>query len=308
MKVLVTGGSGFIGSALISLLLKEDHEVVSVDIKEPYFKTENLEFKKLDLLNLDDALSCLKDVDVIFHLAGVVLNVMRKEPYRSSGINVDITRNVLEACRLNSVNKVIFASSFYVYDGINENMIVNEATPLDTLNMELFGASKVFGESLIKEYNRRFKLNYVILRFGSAFGFGKSSNVVQTFAEAGLRGEKIGVWGKGKRRNQYTYVKDIAKGCILAIDKENEIYNLISPEEITTGELAEMLCRKYGFEVVYDTTHKEGPSMPYMSSRKAISKLRWTTTSLEKGIEDMMEERSKSFAKKPLKSSILTST
>jgi len=297
MKILVTGGSGFIGSALIPLLIKEDHEVISVDIKEPYSKIDGLEFKKLDLLNPDDALSCLKDVDVIFHLAGVVLYEMRKEPYRSSGINVDITRNVLEACRLNSVDKIIFASSFYVYDGINEDAIVNETTPLDTLNMELFGASKVFGESMLKEYNRRFKLNYVILRFGSAYGFGKSSNVVQTFLEAGLTGKNIVVWGEGKRRNQYTYVKDIAKGCVLAMNEKNEIYNLISPEETTTGELAEMLHRKYGFEVVYETAQKEGPSMPYMSSRKAMSKLKWTDISIEKGIEEMMEEMSNIYLK-----------
>jgi len=69
-------------------------------------------------------------------------------------------------------------------------------------------------------------------------------------------------WGQGQRRNQYTYVEDIAEGCVLAINETNEIYNLISPEETTTGELAELLKRKYGFEVVYNYIQKEGPSMP----------------------------------------------
>jgi len=297
MKVLVTGGSGFIGSALIQLLLKEGHQVVSIDVQEPYLKAEDFKFIKADLLDFKNVISYLKDVDVVFHLAGVVLDAMRADPYRSSGINIDITRNVLEACRINSVSKVIFASSFYVYDGTNENMIVNEATPLDTLNIELFGASKLFGECMVKEYSRRFKLKYVILRFGSAYGYGRSSNVIQTFIEAGLKGEKIMVWGEGKRRNQYTYVKDLARGCILAMNEENEIYNLISPEETTTGELAEMLRKNYGFEVVHDITHKEGASMPYMSSRKAISKLKWNITSLEDGIEETVKEMQRHLAR-----------
>ena len=74
------------------------------------------------------------------------------------------------------------------------------------------------------------------------------------------------------------------------MNETNESYNLISPEETTTGELAELLKRKYGFEVVYNPVQKEGPSMPYMSSRKAISELGWNPMPLEKSIEQVVSE------------------
>jgi len=157
------------------------------------------------------------------------------------------------------------------------------------LSMELFGATKTFGETLLKEYRKKYGLNYVILRYGSAYGLGNCSNVVKTFLEAGWNKQTLEVWGQGKRRNQYTYVDDLAEGSALAIDKVDEVYNLISPEETTIRELAELLKAKYGFEVIYHTERPEGASMPYMSSRKAIKDLGWKPITLEEGIGRMVQ-------------------
>jgi len=291
LKIGVTGGAGFIGSRLVRRLVEKGYNVISIDINDPPGFIRKCKHIQGDLLDYSSTKEALRGLDLIYHLAGCVLESVRKDPFLGSAVNVDITRNVLEACRVNRVRKVLFASSFYVYDGINDRMIVNEETPLNTLDMELFAATKAFGESLLKEYHRKYGLNYVILRYGSAYGLGNCSNVVKTFLEAGWNGQPIEVWGEGKRRNQYTYVEDLAEGSILAMDRVNEVHNLISPEEMTIGELAELLRRKFGFEVIYNLQRREGASMPFMSSRKAMKELGWKPISLEEGIENMVKER-----------------
>ena len=291
MKAAVTGGTGFIGSRLVRRLLDSGHEVTSIDERAVSEPAKNYKFVQCNLLDFSSTKSALQGFDVVCHLAGCVLEAVRKDPFAGSATNVDITRNVLEACRANKIGKVLFASSFYVYDGIGEKMIVNEETPLDTLNMELFGATKAFGESLLKEYHRKYGLDYVILRYGSAYGLGDCTNVVKTFLEACWRKEPTEVWGEGRRRNQYTYVDDLATGSVLAIDKANEVYNLISPEETSIKQLAELLSRKYGAEVLFNAERPEGRSMPYMSPRKAIRELGWKPISLEVGIDAMVREK-----------------
>jgi len=291
LKIGVTGGSGFIGSQILKRLVEKDYEVTSIDINGPPELIKNCTYVKCDLLDYSSVKSVLHGLDTVCHIAGCVLESVRKDPFTGSATNVQLTRNVIEACRVNKIERVLFASSFYVYDGISEKMIVNEESPLNTLEMELFAATKAFGESLLKEYHRKYGLNYVILRFGSAYGLGNCSNVVKTFLETGWNKQRIEVWGHGMRRNQYTYVDDLAQGLVLALDSANEVYNLISPEETAVRELAELLQKKHDFEVFFNTQRAEGASMPYMSSRKIIKELGWKPISLEDGIERMVQER-----------------
>lgn len=296
MKIAVTGGSGFIGSRLVKKLKDKGYQVVVVDLVESSMKSD-VEVRITDVMNFEQVRSALKDVDVVYHLVGMVVNTVRKHPYKAVLLHSEGTVNVVEACKANGIKKMLYASTFYVYDGISEKMVVNEETPLNPLNMELFGSTKLLGEAIMRNYSRKYGLEHVILRFGSAYGIGGCSNVVLTFIDLGLKGEPIEVWGEGKRRNQYTYVDDIAEGCVLAMDRTNETYNLISPKETTTGELAELLKKKYGFEVVYNPIQKEGPSMAYMSSRKAITELGWKPISLEKGIDKTMSEVKEEYKK-----------
>jgi nucleoside-diphosphate-sugar epimerase len=144
---------------------------------------------------------------------------------------------------------------------------------------------------MMKAYAKSYGIEYVILRFGSVYGYNPlagGSNVIRTFLEMGLRGEPIVIWGPGRRRNQYTLLEDIVEGAIAALAASNETFNLISPEETTTGELGLHLRERYGFDVVFDHDKPEGPSMAYMSSRKAQKQLGWRPTELEKGIEATM--------------------
>jgi UDP-glucose 4-epimerase len=289
MRIAVTGGSGFIGSRIVDILSSSGHEVLSLDVNPPE-RSDSFEFRRVDLTSFESTLEALRGAEIVFHIAGVVLEYVRGNPFKGSELNVDISRNVVESARRSSISKVIFASSFYVYDGIKDDMIVNESTPLNTLDMELFGATKVFGESLLKEYARRYGIKYVILRFGSAYGSGNCSNVIKTFIADALDGKSIDVWGPGKRRNQYTYVEDLARGSVLAMDKENEIYNLISPEETSIKQLTELIAARIPVKVTFNLEKKEGVSMPYMSSRKAMNELGWAPIPVEKGVEILVRE------------------
>jgi len=295
MKIGVTGGSGFIGSRLVTELTRSNHDVLSIDLVPP-MRTEGFRFVKADLTSYEKTEPLLGGLDVIYHVAGTVLEQVRADPFRASEVNINITRNIAEVARKRDVDKVIFASSFYVYDGINPDMIVNEATPLNTMKMELFGGTKVFGETLLKEYSKRYGMKYLILRFGSAYGpGGQGSNVIKAFLDSAAEGRTIDVWGPGNRRNQYTYVDDLAKGSVLSLPKENEIYNLISPEETSVKQLTEIISHKLPVKVSFALEKKEGSSMPYMSSRKAIRDLSWEPISVDHGIDLTLGRTSKTL-------------
>jgi len=290
MKIAVTGGAGFIGGALVSCLRAGGHEVRVLDVRpvEPV-ENDGAESRPTSVLSLRQVQEGVRGADLVFHLAGPVLEACRRNPYDATTLQTVGTLNILEACRLEKVPKIALASTFYVYDGLLDTMIVNESSPLDIARMELFGAVKFTAEKLVRTYAAKYGLEFVIFRFGSAYGLGNCSNAVKSFLEAGWQKGKIEVWGKGRRRNQYTYFEDIARGCVLGMRQRNEVYNLISTEETTTGGLAGLLAEKFGFEVTFNEAQNEGASLPYMSPRKAMQELGWAPTPLPEGIDRMAQ-------------------
>jgi UDP-glucose 4-epimerase len=283
MKALVTGGCGFIGRALVERLAGSGHDVMAADLKTD--TSGKHPATCVDVLDLEQLGAAIAGTNVVYHLAGPVLDTARRDPFWSSKLQLLGTLNVLEACRRSSVPKVVLASSFYVYDGLPPQGIVNESSPLDPSRMELFGSLKVAAEQLVLGYARRFGLKFVILRFGSAYGWGEGSNLVQTFFEAGLQGHVLEVWGGGTRANQYTYIQDIAAGAVQALSLENEIVNLISPEETSTSELAALMSDKFGFTMKLLVDKPEGADFPYMSCRKALRLLDWKPTPLTEALD-----------------------
>ena len=297
MRICVTGGLGFIGSYTVRELVKQGHEVVVLDVRSGKVP-EGAELIIADITDYKQVLQAISkaEVDIVLHLAGTVLNIARKNPHLATCLDILGTANILEACVRNDVEKIIYASSFYIYDGLPPNTRVDEEDHSDIFKAEMFGVVKLVGERLIYEYVKRYNLKYVILRYGPVYGpHERCSCLIYEFIKEGLKGNPIVVWGKGERKNQYTYIEDIALGNVKAIKAENEIYNLISPEQFTIREIAEMLRRKYDFKVEYDLSKKEGPSMPYISPKKAIEKLNWNPVSLEEGIEKTLQKLQKLY-------------
>ena len=285
MRIAVIGGLGFIGKYLTKELVREGYDVVVIDIRKDKVP-KGAELYIADVTDFERIKQALSDIDIVYDLAGVVLSTARKNPYLATRLDILGMLNVLEASVKSNVDKVIYSSSFYAYDGLSPRLEVDETRHGDIFDVEMFGFVKLAAERLIHEYNRQYGLKYVILRYGPVYGpDNRCSCVVYEFIKAGLQGKPLVVWGAGKRKNQYTYVGDIAKGSVLALKSKNEIFNLISPERVSIRQIAELLSEKYGFKVEYDINKPEGPSMPYISPRKAEDILGWKPMTLEEGIE-----------------------
>ena len=294
MNIGVTGGSGFIGSELCLKLLEKGHNVFIYDISEPVeiLLHKNLTFYNINLLDKVAVNEAFKNVDAVYHLAGVVLGGMKKDPQLGIELNVMGTMNVLESCKLNNVDKIMVASTFYIYDCIKELDIVDENTVLNIMESSFFGASKIMDELMTRRFCEQNHIKYNILRFGSVYGAGRASNSVKKFISNTINGVKTEIWGKGNRKNQFTNVKDIADGCILPLEKNiwGNVLNLVSPELTSTKELANIIENKFGGEFIFDESKKEGTSFVKISSDHTTKILGWNPKPIEIWIESVYDD------------------
>ena len=294
MNVAVTGGSGFIGSELCLKLLEKKHKVFIYDITEPNKELDhdNLTFYNLDLLNKDEVNKAFKNIDIVFHLAGVVLGGMKKNPQLGIELNIMGTMNVLESCRINDIKKIMVASTFYVYDCIKNLDTVSENTTLNIMESSYFGASKIMDELITRRFCEQNLIKFNILRFGSVYGAGKASNSVKKFITNTINKVETEVWGRGNRKNQFTYVKDIADGCILALEKNiwGNILNLVSPQLTSTKNLANIIEKKFGGKFYFDESKKEGTSFVKISSDNTIKTLGWNPKPIEFWIDSVYND------------------
>ena len=284
MRVVVTGGCGFIGSHVVDHLIERGDEVHVLDVaRRPI---EGAALHTASVLDRASLAPIFRGADVVVHLAGYVRDQMRRDPDGGSRLQIDGTQNVLEASERAGVTRVVLASSFYVYAG-NPCESVDEDVPIDATDMEPFGYAKLASEQLCREYAARGALSCTILRIGSAYGPG-GSNAVRTFLDAGFRGESIEIWGDGRRRNQYTYVGDLADGIAATLRQPDavsvQVFNLISPAVTTTADLAEALMTEFGFAIRFERERTGGPSFPYMRSDRAHELLGWRTLPFVEGL------------------------
>jgi len=286
-NIVVTGGSGFIGQVLVKRLQTLGHRVVVLDKTFPPNGNEINELKLVDITNpveLDRALR--EGVDLVCHLAGLVADDANSNPYLAVQINELGTANILEACRKYKIPKLLFASTFLIYENCGRDF-VDETTAVDILNLGPFSRSKLFSEQLIKDYQKKYGLRYVIMRFGSVYGCGNGSNVIRAFIEQGLKGELISVWGEGKRTRQFIYLEDLVDAIVLALDQENELFNICGETQTSTRSLLDSLQELIpGLKVSFDLTKREKVETYYISIRKAADKLGWIPkTSIDEGLK-----------------------
>lgn len=275
MQVVVTGSEGFLGRRLVSRLQDLGHNVEGFDIVGPD------PMSVTDQGFVDEA--CQINPDAIVHLAGPVADTAKHDPIGSLKLQVLGTANVIEVAAETSA-RLLLASSFYVYDGIDPGLMVNEETALSPSDMDMFGFAKYTAERMISD-SKQVK-EWLALRFGSMYGGEGGSNVIDDFLWAGRNGGDLVMWGAGTRKNQYTHVEDVANAVAeLCQDSwSGRSVNLISPEVHSVGEVVELLCDRYGFRSSRDLTRPEGKSMPYMSAWWAKQHLSWNPRTLEDGL------------------------
>ena len=260
MKILVTGGAGFIGSHLVERLLIDSHEVVVIDTFETGSKVnlQNiLSNSKLSIINgsiLDKTLllEVSKDVDYIFHLAAAVgvLNIVRA-PLKSLYTNIRGTENVLEIADQLAL-PVFLASSSEVYGKNNSTELVEESDrvlgPTIILRWS-YSQAKAIDESLALAYKFEKKLPVRISRFFNTVGprqSGEYGMVIPRFISAALSNKPITIYGTGNQTRCFIHVSDVVDAVMAIAFTENtigEIYNIGNPIEISISDLATKIIK-----------------------------------------------------------------
>ncbi len=254
MKLLVTGGAGFIGSHLVEKLIGEGHEVSILDdfndFYDPSLKWKNLEKVKKDIQvfesdirNQADVLRVVKDsgCEGIFHLAaraGVRPSILNPQLYLDT--NVTGTLNLLEAAKKNQVPQFIFGSSSSVYGTIktvpfSENMCLNQT-------ISPYAASKLAGEQLCSNFSHLYGIRCVSLRFFTVYGPRQRPDLaIHSFARSILEGKPIKQFGDGSTMRDYTYVDDIVAGLIKTLEYKGPIYDVFNLGESQTTTLSQLI-------------------------------------------------------------------
>lgn len=287
MKVLVTGGSGFIGSHVVDKLRDKGIEVRVYDGIMPTYR-KDIEFYQGSILDIMALGFAMDGIDAVFHLAAVAdVKDVYNEPYYSESINVRGTINVLECARKSNIRRVIYGSTTWVYSE-TEIERVDESTPLHA-PAHFYTATKLAGEYYCQSYSKLYGLEVTILRYGIPYGpRARDGAVIPIFVKKALNGEPITIAGNGSQFRKFVYVEDLAEGNILALKKiaKNKIYNLDGKERITIKFIAETIQKVLGNVKIEFIPSRPGDfSGKEISSKRAKNELGWEPkTSFEEGL------------------------
>lgn len=275
MKIVVTGGAGFIGSHLIDRLLEKGNEIINIDNFDPFydedikrdnirnhFEYENYIFRKVDIRNKEELeVAIPADTDAIVHLAakaGVRPSI--QDPISYQEVNVTGTQNMLEVARKKSISKFVFASSSSVY-GKNPNVPWKEDDAV-LQPISPYASTKVSGELLGHVYSHLYNIQFTALRFFTVYGPRQRPDLaIHKFTKIMEEGNEITLFGDGSTRRDYTYIDDIINGIISAInynDSSYEIVNLGNNETVELLELVEAIEEASGYKAI----KKFGPEQP----------------------------------------------
>lgn len=282
MKILVTGGAGFIGSHVVDLLMEQGHEVIIYDLEKPVYgqKCENITG---DVNDTGKFTKASKGIDAIYHMAAQAnVNIFFNEPVVSNMNTSNSTINVLEAARKNNVGRVLLSSTEWIYgssEGSEETQITEETIYAQNPD-HLYTASKIAAEMFCKNYKTLYGVNYTIMRYGIPFGErARPATVTPIFIDKILKGEEITIHGTGSQTRQFIYVRDLAEGNVSSLkpEGENEIFNINGSEVIRVLDivttLEEILGKKAKVRFVED--RKGNYKGRFISSEKAERMLGW---------------------------------
>lgn len=287
MRVLVTGGSGFIGSHVVDKLKAKGVKVRVFDVMMPTFR-EDIEYYQGSILDISTLTFAMNGVDAVMHLAAVAdVKDVYNDPHYSESINVRGTINVLEAARRSRVKRVIYGSTTWVYSEAKEDF-VDESTPLHAPS-HLYTATKLAGEYYCQSYSRLYGLEVAILRYGIPYGpRARDEAVIPIFVRKALNGETLTIAGDGSQFRKFVYVEDLAEGNVLALQAmaKNKVYNLDGKEQITIKQIAETIQKILGDVKIEYTSARPGDfSGKEISSELVKKELGWEPkVSFEKGL------------------------
>lgn len=279
MKVLVTGGAGFIGSHVVDSLRAAGHEPRIFDlVPSPHHPGEDIDTRLGDLLDPVDLAGAMRGCDAVAHLAAMAdADIVARNPDEAERINARGTMRVLEAAADVGVRRVLYASTIWVYSDV-EQTEVDEDTPL-VLPSHVYTATKLAGEMYCRSFSELRDLDCRILRFGIPYGpRARGAAVVPTFVRKALAGEPLTLAGGGRQSRRFIYVKDLADGVARALDhgEAGRVYNLVGSEDVMIREVAHAVSDAIGDTSVVETP---GRSSDFggvtVSGERAARELGW---------------------------------
>jgi len=258
VKILVTGGGGFIGSHLVDRLLADGHDVRVLDNfatgrrENLIHVLEHIEVVEGDLQSYERVHTAVVGCEIVLH-QGALPSVPRsvQDPLTSNATNVTGTLNVLLAARDAGVKRVVYASSSSIY-GANPELPKHEGLLPQPISP--YAVAKLAGEGFCRSFHEVFGLETVALRYFNVFGprqdpLSQYAAVVPNFISALLEGEQPVVFGDGEQSRDFTYVGNVVEGNVLAMNAEGvagKPYNIAAGDRTTLNELLRHIGRLMG--------------------------------------------------------------
>lgn len=301
MRILVTGGAGFIASHLVDELIARDHRVAVVDNLETG-KRENVneraEFHLVDVCDRDALEAVFREFkpQLVNHHAAQ-MNVVRsvREPVYDARVNVLGTLNLLDLCIADGVERFMFSSTGGAVYGDLERFPADESHPIRPLSP--YGASKGAVELYLGVYSQVKNLPVTIFRYPNVYGPRQSARgeagVVAIFSQMMLKGQSPRIFGDGSKTRDYVFVRDIIRANLMALDgKVDGLFNLGWGIEVTDFEIFEAVRRVVGtdLEPIYDRVRPGEVYRVVLDASRAKSALGWEPeVRLEDGVKEAVE-------------------
>lgn len=279
-KVLITGGAGFIGSAIINDFEK-DHEIFVIDNlsfgNRSYINTDDEHFFTTDILNRKEVFEIFKKVkpEIVIHLAAIhFIPYCNQHPYESSNINIQGTMNVLDACAAFEIKTVLFASTAAVYPIYDQ--AVSEQH--ETGPMDIYGLSKLAGERLCNEYFLKTNRTTIVCRFFNAFGPNETNPhlipEIQQQINDGKRKIKL---GNLTPKRDFIHTSDMAsavRSLLQGLKSGKHIYNLGRGIEYSVLEIVEAFERQLNEKIIVEVEDSRVRKVERMHLLADVSKLK----------------------------------
>jgi UDP-glucose 4-epimerase len=285
LRVLVTGGAGFIGSNLVDELVSLGHNVTVIDNESSdshnnFYWNNNAKNHKLDIRDYENTRTLYDGIDYVFHIAAESkIQSAINNPIEATSINVLGTATVLQCSKEAKVKRVIYSSTSSAY---GRNTIPNVETQTDDC-LNPYAVSKVAGEKLCSMYTELFELETIIFRYFNVYGERQPTNgqyapVIGLFLKQNLEGKKMTIVGDGLQRRDFVNIKDVVKANILAsfsnLPKSalGQVYNIGSGSSHSILDIVNMINPE-NYEFIPQRLGESKETLADINKAKSI--LRW---------------------------------
>ncbi len=296
MKIIVTGGSGFLGRHLCRALSKHNHSIKNIDlVKNPEFETV-----MADVRDQKRMLEEIRDADLVFHLASLIeAGESVKHPFKFVDYNINGTLSVLEAMRQNGIANFIFSSSAAVY-GEPQQVPIKE--DYRTIPINPYGMTKLAMEGLLASYVEAHEFTGVALRYFNLYGpeehHQPETHAIPRFIDQIANDKEVTIWGDGSHRRDFVFISDIVEAHIKALDlverkpKQYHYMNLSNQQPASVSQVVKLIEEVMGktANVTHFPERPGDPKVLVADAGKAKRLLDWQAeVELKEGLQKTVE-------------------